>query len=94
MSRNSHQSHADKESRMNLPDVVSEAEWEASNDRIIAKEKALTKESDALAAERQRQLDRSALGRQESWETRRRDIRRAHPTSGGAGTMSTGRDGR
>jgi predicted dithiol-disulfide oxidoreductase (DUF899 family) len=40
---------------MNLPDVVSEADWEASNDRIIAKEKALTKESDALAAERRRQ---------------------------------------
>jgi predicted dithiol-disulfide oxidoreductase (DUF899 family) len=40
---------------MNLPEVVSEAEWEASNARIIAKEKALTKESDALAAERRRQ---------------------------------------
>ncbi|HEY6672222.1 MAG TPA: DUF899 domain-containing protein [Solirubrobacterales bacterium] len=40
---------------MNLPEVVSEAEWEASNARIIAKEKALTKESDALAVERRRQ---------------------------------------
>jgi predicted dithiol-disulfide oxidoreductase (DUF899 family) len=39
---------------MNLPDVVSAEEWEAANERIVAKEKAATKESDALAAERRR----------------------------------------
>ena len=40
---------------MNLPEVLSQEEWEAANRRILAKEKALTKESDALAAERRRQ---------------------------------------
>jgi predicted dithiol-disulfide oxidoreductase (DUF899 family) len=40
---------------MNLPDVVSQEEWKAANDRILAKEKALTREGDALAAERRRQ---------------------------------------
>jgi predicted dithiol-disulfide oxidoreductase (DUF899 family) len=39
-----------KEDVMNLPDVVSLAEWEAANERIIASEKALMKEGDALAA--------------------------------------------
>jgi len=40
---------------MNLPDVVSQDEWEAVNDRLIAKEKALMKQSDEVAAERRRQ---------------------------------------
>ena len=40
---------------MNLPDVVSQEEWEAANARILAKEKAMTRERDALAAERRRQ---------------------------------------
>jgi predicted dithiol-disulfide oxidoreductase (DUF899 family) len=40
---------------MNLPDVVSQEEWEAANRRILDKEKAMTRESDALAAERRRQ---------------------------------------
>jgi predicted dithiol-disulfide oxidoreductase (DUF899 family) len=40
---------------MNLPDVVSQEEWEAANGRILAREKAMTRESDALAAERRRQ---------------------------------------
>jgi predicted dithiol-disulfide oxidoreductase (DUF899 family) len=40
---------------MELPKVVSAEEWEATNDRIIAKEKEATRASDALAAERRRQ---------------------------------------
>ena len=40
---------------MDLPEVVSEEQWNAANDRILAKEKAMTRESDALAAERRRQ---------------------------------------
>jgi predicted dithiol-disulfide oxidoreductase (DUF899 family) len=40
---------------MNLPEVVSQQEWEAANERLIAKEKALMKQSDAIAAERRRQ---------------------------------------
>jgi predicted dithiol-disulfide oxidoreductase (DUF899 family) len=39
---------------MELPRVVSPEEWEAANDRIVAKEKALMKEGDALAAARRR----------------------------------------
>jgi predicted dithiol-disulfide oxidoreductase (DUF899 family) len=41
--------------KMELPKIVSPEEWEAANHRIVAQEKALTKESDALAAERRRQ---------------------------------------
>jgi predicted dithiol-disulfide oxidoreductase (DUF899 family) len=48
-------SASEKESRMNLPEVVSQEEWEAANERIVAREKALTKASDELAAERRRQ---------------------------------------
>ena len=40
---------------MNLPDVVSQEEWESANERILAKEKELTRAGDALAAERRRQ---------------------------------------
>jgi predicted dithiol-disulfide oxidoreductase (DUF899 family) len=40
---------------MDLPEVVSLEEWEAANERIVAKEKALMKQSDALAAEHRRQ---------------------------------------
>ena len=40
---------------MELPKVVSAEEWEAANERIIAKEKEATGASDALAAERRRQ---------------------------------------
>ncbi len=40
---------------MELPQVVSAEEWEAANAGIVAKEKALTREGDALAAERRRQ---------------------------------------
>jgi predicted dithiol-disulfide oxidoreductase (DUF899 family) len=40
---------------MELPKVVSADEWEAANERIIAKEKEATGASDALAVERRRQ---------------------------------------
>jgi predicted dithiol-disulfide oxidoreductase (DUF899 family) len=40
---------------MDLPKVVSAEEWEAANKRILAKEKEMTRQSDALAAERRRQ---------------------------------------
>jgi predicted dithiol-disulfide oxidoreductase (DUF899 family) len=40
---------------MDLPKVVSQQEWEEANARVLAKEKAMTRESDALAAERRRQ---------------------------------------
>jgi predicted dithiol-disulfide oxidoreductase (DUF899 family) len=40
---------------MDLPKVVSAEEWEAANERTIAKEKEGTRASDALAAERRRQ---------------------------------------
>jgi predicted dithiol-disulfide oxidoreductase (DUF899 family) len=39
---------------MNLPEVVSPEEWEASRQRILAKEKEATRARDALAAERRR----------------------------------------
>lgn len=38
----------------NLPQVVSPAEWQAARDRLLVKEKAHTRASDALAAERRR----------------------------------------
>jgi predicted dithiol-disulfide oxidoreductase (DUF899 family) len=39
---------------MNLPPVVSEAEWQAAHEQLRAKEKAATRARDALAAERRR----------------------------------------
>jgi predicted dithiol-disulfide oxidoreductase (DUF899 family) len=39
---------------LNLPDVVSAAEWQAARERLLAKEKAATRARDALAAERRR----------------------------------------
>src|SRR2546425_4794268 len=38
----------------NLPAVVSQAEWQAARDKLLAKEKAATHSRDALAAERRR----------------------------------------
>jgi predicted dithiol-disulfide oxidoreductase (DUF899 family) len=43
-----------KERRMNLPDAVSQEEWDAAQQQFRAKEKAATRERDALAAERRR----------------------------------------
>jgi predicted dithiol-disulfide oxidoreductase (DUF899 family) len=40
---------------MNLPEVVSEQEWRRAHDGLWAKEKALMREGDRLAAERRRQ---------------------------------------
>jgi predicted dithiol-disulfide oxidoreductase (DUF899 family) len=40
---------------MNLPQVVSAAEWEAAHEKLLAKEKEATRARDALAAERRRQ---------------------------------------
>jgi predicted dithiol-disulfide oxidoreductase (DUF899 family) len=39
---------------MNLPRVVSEVEWQAAREELLVKEKAATRASDALAAERRR----------------------------------------
>ena len=39
---------------MNLPPVVSETEWQAAQDVLLAKEKDATRARDALAAERRR----------------------------------------
>lgn len=38
-----------------LPKVVSQAEWQAAHQKLLAKEKKATRERDALAAERRRQ---------------------------------------
>jgi predicted dithiol-disulfide oxidoreductase (DUF899 family) len=43
------------QSTMNLPPVVSPAEWEAAHEALLAKEKEATRARDALAAERRRQ---------------------------------------
>lgn len=40
---------------MQLPQIVSLAEWEAASEALLAKEKAATRARDALAAERRRQ---------------------------------------
>jgi predicted dithiol-disulfide oxidoreductase (DUF899 family) len=40
---------------MNLPQVVSAADWEAAHEKLLAKEKEATRARDALAAERRRQ---------------------------------------
>src|SRR5262252_8964161 len=39
---------------MNTPPIVSQQEWEAARQQLLAKEKALTRSHDALAAERRR----------------------------------------
>jgi predicted dithiol-disulfide oxidoreductase (DUF899 family) len=44
----------DGEVNMNLPQVVSETEWQAARDALLAKEKDATRARDALAAERRR----------------------------------------
>jgi predicted dithiol-disulfide oxidoreductase (DUF899 family) len=50
---------------INLPPIVSPAEWQAAHDALLAKEKAATRARDALAAERRRQpmvrIDKSYL---------------------------------
>jgi predicted dithiol-disulfide oxidoreductase (DUF899 family) len=44
-----------KEENLNLPPIVSQAEWQAAHEKLLAKEKAATHARDALAAERRRQ---------------------------------------
>ena len=39
---------------MDLPPVVSETEWQAAREAVLAKEKEATRARDALAAERRR----------------------------------------
>ena len=39
---------------MNCPQVVSAAEWQAAREELLVKEKELTRERDALTAERRR----------------------------------------
>src|SRR5919201_456144 len=39
---------------MNLPPVVSPAEWQAAREKLLAKEKEATRARDALAADRRR----------------------------------------
>lgn len=43
-----------KRASVNLPQVVSQAEWQAARDDLVVKEKAATRARDALAAERRR----------------------------------------
>src|SRR6266478_4806153 len=45
---------------MNIPPIVSQQEWEATRQQLLAKEKALTRSRDALAAERRR-MPRTAV---------------------------------
>src|ERR1051325_8010059 len=45
---------SERRTGMNLPDVVSQEEWEAAQKQLRAKEKELTRRSDELAAERRR----------------------------------------
>src|SRR5688572_13936931 len=40
--------------RLPLPKIVSQAEWQAARDALLAKEKEMTRALDALAAERRR----------------------------------------
>src|SRR3954469_1817278 len=42
------------EATMNTPPVVSSQEWEAARQKLLVKEKALTRARDTLAAERRR----------------------------------------
>src|SRR5258708_25053072 len=53
--RREHVGGNERSAVMDLPKVVSAEEWEAANKRILAKEKEMTRQSDALAAERRRQ---------------------------------------
>ena len=48
---------------MNLPQVVSPAEWQGARDELLTKEKGLTRALDALNAERRR-LPMVAIGKE------------------------------
>src|SRR5256714_12128883 len=53
-SKERHEEHGKRHLGMNTPPVVSQQEWEAARQQLLAKEKALTRSRDALAAERRR----------------------------------------
>jgi predicted dithiol-disulfide oxidoreductase (DUF899 family) len=53
---------------MNLPPVVSETEWQAARDALLAKEKEATRARDALAAERRR-LPRVRIEKEYAFES-------------------------
>jgi hypothetical protein len=63
---------------MNLPQVVSEAEWQAPREKLLAREKEATRARDALAAERRR-LPMVKIEKEHS------------RSAGGAGVISSGR---
>ena len=44
-----------KTAKKALPEIVSEREWQKAHKKLLAKEKAATRERDKLAAERRRQ---------------------------------------
>ena len=48
------QEHGKGHVEMNPPPIVSPQEWEAARQRLLVKEKALTRSRDALAAARRR----------------------------------------
>jgi predicted dithiol-disulfide oxidoreductase (DUF899 family) len=48
------QQHGKEHPAMKTPPIVSQQEWEAARQQLLAKEKALTRSRDALAAERRR----------------------------------------
>jgi len=52
---------------MNLPQVVSPAEWQVARDELLTKEKGLTRALDALNAERRR-LPMVAIGKEYVFE--------------------------
>jgi predicted dithiol-disulfide oxidoreductase (DUF899 family) len=55
------------EAEVNLPQVVSQAEWETAHEALLAKEKELTRARDALAAERRR-MPRMAVEKEYAFE--------------------------
>ncbi|MGH3399818.1 MAG: DUF899 family protein, partial [Streptosporangiaceae bacterium] len=46
--------HVFTSTKMETPPIVSAAEWEAARERLLAKEKELTRARDAMAAQRRR----------------------------------------
>ena len=66
----------------NMPPVVSPQEWQAAWERMLVKEKDLTRARDALAAERRR-MPRTAIEKQYRFEGRA--ARRACSTCSRAG---------
>ena len=52
--KESNQEHERGDLAMKTPPIVSQEEWEAAHQQLLAKEKAFTRSRDALAAERRR----------------------------------------